>query len=174
VLGKVAERCRHLRFAALRRFHRDPRLWLPAQVAQPAGRPAGYAAEQDRLRKAYFEAYQGFFRDYLPENGVPARFTVHLLDVPDKAASYEFYGTALYQKALQTQDKARTVMTNESPHEGQVYDMLLKRRACHRPGQWHRRRHMDVAIQDGKIARVAPDIPAAQAANRWSMSRAWW
>ena len=63
--------------------------------------PAGYAAEQDRLRKAYAEAYQAFFRDELPENGVPARFTVHLLDVPDKAASYEFYGTALYQKALQ-------------------------------------------------------------------------
>ncbi len=63
--------------------------------------PAGYAAEQDRLRKAYAEGYSGFFRDYLPENGVPARFTVHLTDVPDKAASYEFYSTALYQKALQ-------------------------------------------------------------------------
>ena len=63
--------------------------------------PAGYAAEQDRLRKAYAEGYRGFFRDYLPENGVPARFTVHLIDVPDKAASYEFYSTALYQKALQ-------------------------------------------------------------------------
>jgi hypothetical protein len=63
--------------------------------------PLGYAAEQDRLRKAYAEAYKGFFRDYLPENGVPARFTVHLVDVPDKAAAYEFYGTALYQKALQ-------------------------------------------------------------------------
>lgn len=63
--------------------------------------PAGYAAEIDRLRKAYAEAYGGFFRDYLPENGIPARFTVHLLDVPDKAASYEFYSTALYQKALQ-------------------------------------------------------------------------
>lgn len=65
--------------------------------------PLGYAAEQDRLRKAYAEAYKGFFRDYLPENGVPARFTVHLLDVPDKAASYEFYSVALYQKALQKQ-----------------------------------------------------------------------
>ena len=63
--------------------------------------PLGYAAEQDRLRKAYAEAYQAFFRDYLPDNGVPARFTVHLVDVPDKAAAYEFYGTALYQKALQ-------------------------------------------------------------------------
>ena len=63
--------------------------------------PRGYADEQDRLRKAYFEAYQAFFRDYLPENGVPSRFTVHLTDVPDKAASYEFYGTALYQQALQ-------------------------------------------------------------------------
>jgi hypothetical protein len=63
--------------------------------------PVGYAAEIDRLRKAYAEAYGGFFRDYLPENGVPARFTVHLLDVPDKAASYEFYSTALYQPELQ-------------------------------------------------------------------------
>lgn len=63
--------------------------------------PAGYAAEIDRLRQAYFQAYQAFFRDYLPENGVPARFTVHLLDVPDKAASYELYSVALYQKALQ-------------------------------------------------------------------------
>ena len=68
--------------------------------------PLGYAAEQDRLRKAYAEAYQGFFRDHLPDNGVPARFTVHLLDVPDKAASYEFYGTALYQKALQEKERA--------------------------------------------------------------------
>jgi len=63
--------------------------------------PIGYAEEQERLRKAYAEAYRGFFRDYLPDNGVPARFTVHLVDVPDKAASYEFYGMALYQKALQ-------------------------------------------------------------------------
>ena len=63
--------------------------------------PVGYAAEQERLRAAYAEAYRAYFRDHLPDNGVPARFTVHLVDVPDKAASYEFYGTALYQKALQ-------------------------------------------------------------------------
>ena len=63
--------------------------------------PLGYAAEQDRLRKAYAEAYSSFFADNLPDNGVPSRFTVHLVDVPDKAASYEFYSTALYQRALQ-------------------------------------------------------------------------
>jgi hypothetical protein len=63
--------------------------------------PEGYAAEQDRLRAAYAEAYRAFFRDQLPDNGVPARFTVHLVDVPDRAASYEFYSTALYQQALQ-------------------------------------------------------------------------
>jgi hypothetical protein len=64
--------------------------------------PAGYAAEQDRLRKAYAEAYSSFFADELPDNGVPARFTVHLLDVPDTAASYEFYSTALLQRSLQS------------------------------------------------------------------------
>lgn len=67
---------------------------------------AGYAAEQERLRKAYATAYSGFFRDYLPESGVPARFTVHVVDVPDTAASYEFYGTALYQRVLQKDSNA--------------------------------------------------------------------
>ena len=66
--------------------------------------PIGYAAELERLRKAYAEGYRNFFRDYLPDNGVPARFTVHLVDVPDTAASYEFYSTALYQQALQKKD----------------------------------------------------------------------
>lgn len=61
--------------------------------------PAGYAAEQDRLKKAYAKAYSSFFADELPNNGVPARFTVHLLDVPDTAASYEFYSTALLQRS---------------------------------------------------------------------------
>jgi hypothetical protein len=63
--------------------------------------PLGYAAEQERLRKAYAEAYSGFFAEELPDNGVPCRFTVHLVDVPDKAASYEFYATALLQRSLQ-------------------------------------------------------------------------
>lgn len=64
--------------------------------------PAGYAAEQERLRRAYAEAYAAFFAEELPDNGVPCRFTVHVVDVPDKAASYEFYGVALLQRALQT------------------------------------------------------------------------
>ena len=60
----------------------------------------GYAKEQERLRQAYAKAYRKFFKEKCPDNGVPARFTVHVVDVPDRAASYEFYGTALYQKAL--------------------------------------------------------------------------
>ena len=69
--------------------------------------PIGYAAEQDRLRRAYAEAYRTFFAEYLPDNGVPARFTVHLVDVPDKAASYEFFGTALYQRAMRQQERVQ-------------------------------------------------------------------
>ena len=64
----------------------------------PLADPAGYAMEQARLRKAYAEAYSAFFHDYMPENGVPARFTVHVVDVPDTAASFEFYATALLQR----------------------------------------------------------------------------
>ncbi len=67
----------------------------------PAVDPAGFKAEQDRLYKEYAEAYGSYFADNMPDNGVPCRFTVHVVDVPDKAASYEFYGVALYQKALQ-------------------------------------------------------------------------
>jgi hypothetical protein len=61
--------------------------------------PAGFAAEQDRLRKAYAEAYAGYFADNLPDHGVPCRFTVQLTDVPDKAASYEFYSVGLLQRS---------------------------------------------------------------------------
>lgn len=60
--------------------------------------PAGYQAELERLRGAYARAYREFFKAHCPENGVPARFTVHVVDVPDQAASYEFYATALYQQ----------------------------------------------------------------------------
>jgi len=60
--------------------------------------PLGYLAEQERLRNDYAEAYSSFFAERLPDHGLPARFTVHLVDGPDKAASYEFYSTALYQR----------------------------------------------------------------------------
>ncbi len=62
--------------------------------------PTGYAAEVARLRAAYAEAYRAYFAEQLPDNGVPCRFTVHVVDVPDAAASYEFYATALWQRAL--------------------------------------------------------------------------
>ena len=66
----------------------------------PLSDPAGYRREQERLRAAYRKAYSTFFKEKCPQNGVPARFTVHVVDVPDEAASYEFYGTALYQRTL--------------------------------------------------------------------------
>ena len=67
----------------------------------PLTEPAAYAAEQDRLKRDYAAAYAAYFADNLPDNGVPCRFTVQVVDVPDRAASYEFYGTALYQRSLQ-------------------------------------------------------------------------
>lgn len=63
--------------------------------------PAGYQAEQQRLKDAYQTAYRQFFREHCPDSGLPARFTVHVVDVPDQAASYEFYATGLIQKSLQ-------------------------------------------------------------------------
>jgi len=89
--------CRSLRevdFIEIHAFGCQPK------TPSPLVDPAGYAAEQERLRQAYARAYVSFFREHLPENGVPARFTVYVVDVPDQAASYEFYGTALLQKSL--------------------------------------------------------------------------
>lgn len=60
--------------------------------------PLGYAAEQKRLREAYARGYADFFANRLPEHGLPCRFTVHLVDVPDTAASYEFYSVGLIQR----------------------------------------------------------------------------
>lgn len=64
----------------------------------PAADPAGFASERDRLRTAYARAYAAYFRDHLPDHGLPVRFTVHVVDVPDPVASYEFYTTALLQR----------------------------------------------------------------------------
>lgn len=73
------------------------------KTPHPLVDPTGYAAEQNRLRAAYADAYRTYFAEQLPDNGVPCRFTVHVVDVPDKAASYEFYGTALYQRSRTSQ-----------------------------------------------------------------------
>lgn len=74
------------------------------KTPHPLVDPAGFIEEKERLRRAYAEAYATYFADHLPDNGVPARFTVHVVDVPDAAASYEFYGAALLQRALQRQE----------------------------------------------------------------------
>ena len=70
------------------------------KTPNPVADPEGFAAEQQRLYQAYAAAYSGFFRDHMADCGVPARFTVHVVDFPDKAASYEFYSVGYYQKAL--------------------------------------------------------------------------
>ena len=57
-----------------------------------------FAAERKRLKEAYARAYSSYFADTMPDNGVPARFIVHLIDFPDEAASYEFYSVGLLQK----------------------------------------------------------------------------
>ena len=55
--------------------------------------------------RPYTRAFANYFADTMPDDGVPCRFTVNVVDVPDQAASYEFYGTVLYQKALHDTDK---------------------------------------------------------------------
>jgi hypothetical protein len=90
-----AEICHSLRdvdFIEIHAFGCQPR------SPNPLVDPTGFAREQERLRTAYGE----YFATHLPDNGVPCRFTVHVVDVPDTAASDEFYGTALLQRSLQS------------------------------------------------------------------------
>ena len=70
------------------------------KTPNPLVDPDGFAAEQRRLYAEYADAYSTFFHDHMPGCGVPARFTVHVVDFPDKAASYEFYSVGLYQESL--------------------------------------------------------------------------
>ena len=74
------------------------------KVPYPLVDPEGFAAEKKRLRQAYSSAYARYWAEHMPENGLPARFTVYLEELPDSEASYELCATALYQKALGNKD----------------------------------------------------------------------
>jgi hypothetical protein len=89
----ICQSLRDIDFLEIHAFGCQPK------APSPLVDPAGYRAEQERLRAAYAEAYSRFFAERLPDHGLPARFTVHVVDVPDAAASYEFYGVALLQRA---------------------------------------------------------------------------
>ena len=91
----ICQRLADVDFVEIHAFGCQPK------APSPLVDPEGYIKEQERLRTAYRKAYASYFKTYCPDNGLPARFTVHVVDVPDRAASYEFYGVALYQKALQ-------------------------------------------------------------------------
>lgn len=75
------------------------------KAPNPMLEPKRFADEQQRLYNEYSEAYSSFFQEQMPECGLPARFTVHVVDFPDKAASYEFYSVGLYQKSLHSGDE---------------------------------------------------------------------
>lgn len=60
--------------------------------------PLGFQEEVKRLRAAYAKAYRTWWATHMPGHGLPCRFTVHVVDVPDLAASYEFYSVGLLQR----------------------------------------------------------------------------
>lgn len=64
----------------------------------PAVDPEGFLAEKKRIRQAYARAYAEYWKQKMPDNGLPVRFTVYLEELPDAEASYEFGATALCQK----------------------------------------------------------------------------
>jgi hypothetical protein len=67
------------------------------KAPDPRVDPEGYLEEKKRIRKAYNQAYSRYWQERMPQNGLPARFTVYLEELPDSEASYELCATALYQ-----------------------------------------------------------------------------
>jgi len=65
----------------------------------PITEPEKFAAEKRRIRQDYGEAYANYWKEKMPDNGLPVRFTVYLEELPDVDASYEFGAVALLQKA---------------------------------------------------------------------------
>jgi len=65
----------------------------------PITEPEKYAAEKKRIRQDYARAYANYWKEKMPHNGLPVRFTVYLEELPDVDASYEFGAVALLQKA---------------------------------------------------------------------------
>lgn len=59
------------------------------KTPNPLAGPEGFKKEQERLCAAYSTAYRKFFKESCPDDGVPGRFTVHVVDVPDEPASSE-------------------------------------------------------------------------------------
>ena len=90
----VAQSLAEIDFIEVHAFGAQPK------APSPLTDPTGYRTEQLRLRSEYSEAYSTYFAEQLPDHGVPARFTVHVVDFPDEAASYEFYSVALLQRGL--------------------------------------------------------------------------
>ncbi|MBT5803818.1 MAG: hypothetical protein HOI20_19705, partial [Gemmatimonadetes bacterium] len=64
----------------------------------PITEPEKYAAEKKRIRQDYSQAYANYWKEKMPDNGLPVRFTVYLEELPDVDASYEFGAVALLQK----------------------------------------------------------------------------
>ena len=61
--------------------------------------PEGFAAEKKRIRGEYARAYARYWKEKMPDNGLPVRFTVYLEELPDTDASYEFGAVGLVQRA---------------------------------------------------------------------------
>ncbi|NQU04369.1 MAG: hypothetical protein HQ589_09510 [Syntrophaceae bacterium] len=70
----------------------------PPKSPNPFRDPLGYAEAQKKNRDAYTDAYNKYWAEHMPHNGLPVRFTVYLESLPNKKASYEVSGTAILQK----------------------------------------------------------------------------
>ncbi len=92
--AKICESISQIDFLEVHAFGAQPK------DINPIVEPVRFHEEQQRIYKEYSEAYSRFFAEEMTDTGVPSRFTVHVVDFPDKAASYEFYSVGLFQKSL--------------------------------------------------------------------------
>lgn len=68
------------------------------KTPNPLVDPEGYAKNRKEIAEAYRKGWVKFWSERMPDNGLPARFTVYVAYPANIKANYELSGIALLQK----------------------------------------------------------------------------
>lgn len=74
------------------------------KTPNPIVDPDGYARKTKEISEAYKRAWVKFWSEKMPENGLPARFTVYVAYLANNKANYEISANALLQRKNEAQN----------------------------------------------------------------------
>ena len=73
--------------------------------------PEGYAAEKKRIRAEYAEAYARYWKEKMPDNGLPVRFTSIWKSCPIKMPAMNLVPWACYKSRRTNPERKRSLAT---------------------------------------------------------------